>query len=150
MAHMERRNRERRANAPSIPIRPPADRHFITRFRKESPSKRITTLIEPWVDVQGDIQLIRDGYARRQIVDGAERFVVRGRTWQVKHPEGTLFPVEGEGFIVVDQSVTVAMRAYARYNGSNDQSEYFLDRQGVGEEARVRARRIWGLREQQP
>lgn len=141
---------DRAANRPIGPIRPPADRHYITRFRKDSPSKQVTTLIEPGVDVHGDIDLIRDGLAIKAFVDGAERYLVRGRTWQAKHPGGTLFPVEGEGFIVVDQAVTVAMRAYARYNGSNDRSEYFLDRQGVTEEARVRARRIWDLREQQP
>ena len=145
---MERSEQERRANSPSVEIRAPADRHFITRFRKDSPSKRITTLIEPWVDVQGDIALIREGMATRSFVEGAERYTVRGRTWQVKHPGGTLFPVAGDGFIVVDQSVTVAMRAYARYNGSNDQSEFFLDRQGVSDQARHVARRLWSLREQ--
>ncbi|MGC4189859.1 MAG: hypothetical protein QM589_01315 [Thermomicrobiales bacterium] len=146
---MDDRERMRRANRPTTEIRPPADRHFITRFRKDSPSKQVTTLIEPRVDVHGDIERIREGYATRIFVDGAERYVVRGRTWQVKHPSGTLFPVEGDGFIVVDQAVTVAMRAYARYNGSNEQSEYFLDWQGVAEEARFRVRRIWKLREQE-
>ncbi len=89
------------------------------------------------------MEAIRQGRAER---DG-ERYTVNGRTWQVK-PNGTLFPVEGVGFVgPVNQEVMLVMKAFARYNGDNDQSEYFLNRQGVGEDARAMARRIWKLRE---
>jgi hypothetical protein len=135
-------------NLPDIPIRTPADRHFVNRIRATSPAKEVTTLIEPGVDVQGDLELIRQGRALKMYVEGAERYTVNGRTWQLKRPSGTVFPVEGEGFIgPVDQAVMNALRAFARYNGSNNQSEYFLDRQGVDEDARAMARRIWILRE---
>jgi len=110
-------------------------------------SKERTTLIVPGVDVQGDIAAIREGRAVRAVVeDGAEQFTLNGRIWQRK-PEGTLFPVAGNGFIgPVDQPVMLAIKAYARYNGSNEQSEYFLDRQEGDEHAREIARQIWNPR----
>jgi hypothetical protein len=102
----------------------------------------------PDVDVQRDLEFIRQGHAVRTYVRGAERYTVNGRTWQLKRPGGTIFPVEGEGLIRVDQGAMIALKAYRRYNGPDHPNvARELAGNGVSEADAEVARRVWRIRE---
>jgi hypothetical protein len=73
-------------------LRPPARRHWGATVNQKTVAKNLNTVIEPGVDVAGDVAAIRAGRATR--VDG--HYVVNGRTYGVH--DGTLYPVSGPGF----------------------------------------------------
>jgi hypothetical protein len=103
------------------------------------------SLIEPWVDVQADIDAINAGDG---FYDPATRRVwVNGRLYGL-HDSGTTFPIEGEGIIPVNRPTFKALTILRRYNGVNAHSEHEIARDPVvGATDRDQAIRIWRLRE---
>jgi hypothetical protein len=73
-------------------LRRPARRHWGATVTQKTVAKNLNTVIEPGVDVAGDVAAIRAGRATR--VDG--QYVVNGRTYGVH--DGALYPVSGPGF----------------------------------------------------
>jgi len=89
--------------------------------------------------------MIRQGQAERN----GEYYTVNGRTW-FHEDGGRVFPVSGEGLIgPVARGVIHALKAYARYNGINDLSDYEITMNDASsDQDREEARIIWNLREQ--
>jgi hypothetical protein len=130
---------------PQRPVRPPHDRHYITRISARTTASERTTFILPGVNVAGDLTAIRNG---KSVRDG-EYYTVHGRTW-FHELNGRVFPVSGEGFIgPVGRGVMYALRALGRYNGVNEQSNREIAlHPAISPEDAEEATSIWGLREQ--
>jgi hypothetical protein len=143
-ALVEQDARNRDAAAPGE-IRPPADRHYLTRLRLKSPPKERTTIILPGTDVAGDLAAIRAGRAK---VHGSI-FAINGRTYGRKQ-HGTMYPISGDGFVgPVGRNVFKALIAYRRYNGIDDRAEFEIGKQEfISQEDRDIARHLWRLREE--
>jgi hypothetical protein len=80
------------------------------------------TVIEPWVDVEKDIDAILSG---RSIRTG-DTFEVGERRWGVES-NGTLFPISGPGFIPLDRESFRALGVYNAF-GDTPQAASILDR----------------------
>ncbi|MGC4107762.1 MAG: hypothetical protein QM753_15685 [Thermomicrobiales bacterium] len=105
-------------------------------------------MIEPWVDIQADVDAINQGSG---FVDLASaRVWVHGRLWGY-HADtglGTLWPIEGDGFIPLDQRQYRALTIVAGYNGLTDDAERQLAYMEIlTDEDRDLVRRIWRMRE---
>src|SRR5262245_44530536 len=77
---------------PPGPLRPPAARHYLFRVTPRTLAKGMNTVIEPGVDVTGDVAAVNAGQATRL----GDTFVINGRTYGVH--AGTLYPISGPGF----------------------------------------------------
>lgn len=101
-------------------------------------------MLEPWVDVRADLDAINAGEC---IYDPATRRAwIHGRLYGI-HENGTAFPIEGDGIIVVSRGAFRALQAYEEYNGINDRSEHEIGHEkGVTGEDRAVAQRIWHMR----
>jgi hypothetical protein len=104
-------------------------------------------MIEPWVDVQAELDAINRGEGFYDA--GTGRIWINGRLWGTHNDRrtGTVFPIEGEGFIQVTSIQHYAFRTFVRYNGITDQA--------VLQVSRVRdmtasdldvARKLWHMR----
>ena len=63
----------------------PNPRHYLTRVKQNSTAKAINTVIEPSVDVAGDVVAINRGLAEKI----GDKFIINNRIYAVK-PNGTL------------------------------------------------------------
>lgn len=117
--------------------RRPAQRHFITRITLSSRVKAVNTVIEPWVDVATDVALINAGQALRI----RNRFIVSGRAYEAK-PNGTLFPLDGPGFRVLDRGAYKALQAYNAY-GHTAGAKNYLRRAGLSRQAQASGLLAW-------
>ncbi len=104
-------------------------------------------MIEPWVDVQADLDAINRGEA---IVDHQHATAwINGRLWGFHTDTGTAYPMEGKGFVRLNQLQFFALRTIARYNGLNARSEATLNRHpDLTDEDREIVRRLWRMREE--
>jgi hypothetical protein len=129
-------------STPTQRLQLPNRRHFLNRIHQKTPAKRQNSVVEPWVDVDGDLAAINSGQAQRQ----GDRYVINGRTYGV-HREGqraTAVPMSGPGVHVLGR---MAYKALGIYNdlGCTAPAEEILDRMGVDAADRAEARRVWGL-----
>jgi hypothetical protein len=92
-----------------------SQRHFIGRVRQSSLARVRNTVIEPWVDVGGDLAAIGAGAAVRV----ENRLLVNGRTYGIE-ASGTLYPIAGPGFQFLDRA---AFKALGVYNQLGDSAE---------------------------
>jgi len=115
----------------------PNDRHFIARVTLSSAAKEVNTVIEPWVDVDADVSMINLGHAACV----GNRCIVNGRTYQVK-TNGTLFPIDGPGFRVLDRGAYKALQAYNAY-GHTAGSSNFLQRSNISRQAQAIGLLAW-------
>ncbi|GAB3660615.1 hypothetical protein GCM10028833_40130 [Glycomyces tarimensis] len=96
-------------------IRPPhANRHLLTRISDQSRAKAQNTVILPAVDVDADLESIRNGRARWHPSTG--RYEINGRFWGVK-ANGTVFPESGEGFERLTRNQYKALKALVECGG---------------------------------
>ena len=73
-------------------LRGPASRHKLTGVSQKTVAKNVNTVVEPSVDLAGDVAAINRGAAVRV----GDTFEINGRVYG-SH-DGTLFPIPGEGF----------------------------------------------------
>jgi len=130
-------------------MRKPADRHDPRKIREKDQGRRGTrnTIIEPRVDIQADLDAINRGDG---IIDRHWQTIwVNGRLWGYHADTGTIYPMEGGGFVQMTQLQFFALRVLVRYNGINPQSERMLaNNPDMTDEDRDIARRIWRMREE--
>ena len=126
--------------AASVPnaLAPLTNRHNASRINKDSAPKTKNTVILPGIDVQADLQAIREGRAMR---DGPY-YVVNGRYYGI-HEGGRTYPVQGPGLMTLDRG---AFRALGIYNslGDTPAAEQQLDRAGITQDQRRAARAVRG------
>jgi hypothetical protein len=87
--------------------------------------------------MQADIDAINRGEAKR----GGRRWTVHGRTYEVDD-FGHSWPVAGPGVYALDRGAFLALGIYNEF-GVTEAAERLLNREGVAEEARTRARHVW-------
>ncbi|MGC4106758.1 MAG: hypothetical protein QM753_10470 [Thermomicrobiales bacterium] len=134
---------------PNVEVTKPASRHYITQVGKGSKSRPgdRNTIIDPWVDVQADIDAINRGDAYVDI--GKANAWINGRFYGYHSDTGTAWPISGEGFIELDQRQYSALKKVAEYNGLNTRSERYLTYEpNLTDRDRDLIRDIWRMREQ--
>lgn len=100
-------------------------------------TKEKNTVILPGVDVADDVAAINSGQATRV----RETFTISGRTYQAK-PDGTLFPVSGEGFVQLDRGAFKAL-GVLNAHGNTAGARAILGNMGINDEARGAALEVW-------
>jgi hypothetical protein len=79
-------------------------RHTLKKVTQGSVAKDLNTVIEPRVSVAADVGAINAGNAVPGITtEGVRTYTVNGRTYGVE-PSGTLFPMTGDGFIMLNRN----------------------------------------------
>ena len=127
-----------------MPSRTRHDPDAISARGKSRKGER-NTVIEPWVDVQADIDAINHGEA---IVDRERATAwVNGRLWGFHTDTGTAYPIRGNGVIPLTQAQHSAVRMIAGYTELNEDAERELRmRPSLTDMDREIVRRIWRLR----
>ncbi len=118
-------------------FRGPARRHDAARVTQKTLTRETNTVIMPGVDVAGDVAAINSGQVRRV----GETFTVNGRTYQAK-PDGTLFPVSGEGIVQLDRGGFKALGVLNEH-GNTARAQEILSNMGINDEAREAALGVW-------
>lgn len=117
------------------PVRPPnRDRHRIARINQRTRARPTTSVVESRVDRAGDVAAINRGEAVRQ----GDTYRINDRMYRVK-PNGTAFPVSGDGVHQLDRAAFRALGVYD-VHGLTEFAESILDRMGSTPEARAAAR----------
>lgn len=124
-------------NLPGIPLRRPAERHWMSRVGPRTLAKESNTVIESRVDVGADLEAINAGRALRQGQD----FIVNGRTYRAKG-DGSCFPVSGPGLHVLNRGAFKALGVYNEM-GLEPAAEAQLDRMSIRSDARAAAREAY-------
>jgi hypothetical protein len=126
------------ATGPSLPapLRRPAPRHSAARVNQRTVAKELNTVIEPGVDVAGDVAAINAGQATR--VGG--NFVIHGRTYGVH--DGTLYPISGPGFHQLSRGAFKALGVLNELGNTARASE-ILGRMGISAPDRAAALRVF-------
>jgi len=126
--------------AASVPnaLAPLTNRHNASRINKDSVTKTKNTVILPGIDIQPDLQAIREGRAMR---DGPY-YAVNGRYYGI-HEGSRIYPEQGPGLMTLDRG---AFRALGIYNslGETPDAEQRLDRAGITQDQRRAARAARG------
>lgn len=119
-----------------VTLREPARRHWAATVNQSSVAKNLNTVIEPGVDVAGDVAGIQAGKAAR--VNG--NYVINGRTYGVH--DGTLYPISGPGFHQLNRGAFQALGVLNKF-GNTPQAHAILEKMknvGPGEvEAALKA-----------
>jgi hypothetical protein len=123
-------------SAPSVPLRRPAPRHSAARVNQRTVAKELNTVIEPGVDVAGDVAAINAGQATR--VGG--NYVIHGRTYGVH--DGTLYPISGPGFHQLSRGAFKALGVLNEL-GNTERAAEILGRMGVSAADRAAALRVF-------
>lgn len=99
---------EREASKPTQEIRRPnRNRHSLNGISRHTRIKGGATIAMPWVDMEEDTRLIREGYAEKL---PNNRYRVGRREYFVEGTEhGTLVPVEGEGLVRLNGEELLAL-----------------------------------------
>jgi len=126
---------------PPRPAQPPVARHWLTRVTQRSLAKALNTVIEPWVDVAGDVAAIHSGQAIRV----GERFLVNGRRYQ-QEATGRLYPVDGVGLHRLDRGAFRALGVYNEF-GLSERAEEILDSRNIRSQARHIGRTVYLTRQ---
>ncbi len=109
--------------AGKIQLRPPSDRHQLNRVTPKSPAKAENTIILPETRdaVRQDIADIQAGNARWD-PDSNSYVTDSGRRYKVES-NGTVFPVDGPGFVQLNRSEYKALQALIRFNGDAEAAQ---------------------------
>jgi uncharacterized protein DUF4157 len=102
-------------------LRGPARRHWAATVNQSTVAKNLNTVIEPGVDVAGDVAGIQTGKAAR--VNG--NYVIDGRTYGVH--DGTLYPISGPGFHQLNRGAFQALGVLNKF-GNTPQAHGILGR----------------------
>jgi hypothetical protein len=103
--------------AGKIALRPPSDRHQLNRVSPKAPAKAENTIILPETRdaVRQDIANIQAGNARWD-PDTNSYVTESGRRYKVES-NGTVFPVDGPGFVQLNRPEYKALQALIKHNG---------------------------------
>jgi hypothetical protein len=114
--------------AGKIQLRPPSDRHQLNRVTPKSPAKAENTIILPETRdaVRQDIADIQAGNARWD-PDSNSYVTDSGRRYKVES-NGTVFPVDGPGFVQLNRSEYKALQALIRFDGDVDAARASVSR----------------------
>lgn len=104
---------------------------------KTRPAAR-NTVIEPGVDVAGDVAKINAGRAAR---DANGNWVVNGRTYGM-HEGGTVFPIEGPGLHPLSRGGFKALGAYNEF-GNTAEAAAWMTRRKISAEAQAEGLRVY-------
>jgi hypothetical protein len=114
--------------AGKIQLRPPSDRHQLNRIGPKNPAKPENTVILPEARdaVRQDMVDIQQGKARW---DAASNSYVTesGRRYKVES-NGTIFPVDGPGFVQMSRPEYKALQALIRFDGDVDAAKASVSR----------------------
>jgi hypothetical protein len=109
------------ASSEGTTLRGPARRHWAATVNQGTLAKNVNTVIEPGVDVAGDVAGIQAGKAAR--VNG--NYVINGRTYGVH--DGTLYPIFGQGFHQLNRGAFQALGVLNKF-GNTPQAHAILDK----------------------
>jgi hypothetical protein len=123
--------------SPAGRFRPPGARHRLTKVGQKTLARDVTTVIEPGVDIAGDVAAINQGLAQRV----GDRFIINGRTYGA-HTNGTLYPISGPGFIQLDRGAFKGLGVLNKF-GDTPQAAEIMGRMGLSPEAQAAARGAW-------
>ncbi len=118
-------------------LRAPARRHRLEHVDQKTVAKDLNSVVEPGVDMAGDVARIRAGQAEKV----GDKFVVNGRTYG--HHDGTLYPISGPGIHTLDRGAFKALGVYNKMGGETENAVKILDNMGIGAEQRAAALRAW-------
>ncbi len=106
--------------AGKIQLRQPNERHQLNRISPKSPAKADNTIILPEArdGVRQDVDDIQAGRARWD-PDSNSYVTDSGRRYKVES-NGTVFPVEGPGFVNLNRPEYKALQALIKHNGDVD------------------------------
>ena len=99
-------------------------------------TKEVNTVIEPGVDVAGDVADINAGKATRV----GENWVVNGRTYGVH--DGTLYPIEGPGFYKLTRGAFKALGVFNEF-GNTPRAADILSKMKTSAPDRAAALRVY-------
>ncbi|RUL72743.1 LysM peptidoglycan-binding domain-containing protein [Dyella choica] len=119
-------------------LKAPNRRHFLSSINQKTLAKERNTVIDPSVDVAGDVAAIRNGQGYVQ----GNTISVNGRAYG--YHDGTLYPESGEGFYTLDRGAFKALGVYNKF-GSTMRAEEILNSMKISEAARTSALEVWGL-----
>ncbi len=120
----------------------PGDRHFPKRVQQgKTRTKAQNTVIEPGVDVAGDVAAINAGLAKNV----GENLVVNGRTYGVHPDTGRLFPISGPGFHQLNRGAHKALGIFNKFGETPKAHEILGKMHDVGEAEARQALDIWRL-----
>lgn len=123
-------------------VRPPATRHYAKKVDQGTVAKNVNSVLEPRVDVNADIQAIRAGAAQvGRALGGETTYTIRGRTYGI-HPNGTLYPMHGDGVHVLDRGGFKALGVYNKF-GDTPRAEQIIESMGTAAPAREEALSVW-------
>ena len=121
---------------PNPPLRPPNRRHNINTVNQKTVAKEMNTMIEPGIDVAGDVAAINAGKATRE----GNTFIVNGRTYGMH--DGILYPISGPGFHQLERGAFKALGVYNVF-GDTPKAAEILDKMGMSEAHRQTALNAW-------
>jgi hypothetical protein len=114
--------------AGKIQLRPPSDRHQLNRIGPKNPAKPENTVILPEARdaVRQDMVDIQQGKARWD--PASNSYVTEsGRRYKVES-NGTIFPVDGPGFVQMSRPEYKALQALIKFNGDVDAAKASVSR----------------------
>jgi|GEM_PF-6123835 len=117
---------------------PNKNRHDPTKVTTKSLPKEKNTMIDSTVDVDADVEAIRNGKATRN----GDQFSVNNRTYGVHADTGKLYPVSGDGFTTLDRGGYKALGVYNVF-GNTDKANDILDKMKINPDQRQKALGVW-------
>ncbi len=115
-----------KASAGGTVLRGPASRHWAARVSQKTVAKSVNTVVEPGVNVAGDVAAINSGQAARQ----GGTYIINGRTYGVH--DGTLYPISGPGFHQLSRAQFKALGVYNCF-GDTVRTSGILAKMGISE-----------------
>lgn len=130
------------ASSDDVNVRPPAGRHYAQQVDQRTLARDTNSVIEPRVDVKADIAAMKEGHAQMgRTASGEVSYTVNGRTYGV-HPNGTLYPLRGDGIHTLDRGAFKALGVYNQF-GNTPRAAQILDSMRIGPAERMNALDVW-------
>ncbi len=117
-------------------FRGPSSRHTLTRVNQKTLARDRNTVVEPGVDVAGDVAAINQGLAKKV----GDKFEINGRVYGMN--DGTLYPVSGLGFHQLSRPAFKALGVLNKF-GDTPQAHKILQNMGTSDEALEAALNAW-------
>ncbi|WNG31481.1 hypothetical protein F0U62_11870 [Cystobacter fuscus] len=132
-----------RRSASPLDVNPPASRHSAKKVNQKTVAKDVNTVVEPRVDMNADVAAIKEGHAAVGRAPGGDvSYTVNGRTYGA-HPNGTLYPIEGDGFHTLDRDSFKALGVYNKFGDTPRAAEIMKNMSGLRADQQQRALSVW-------
>ncbi|MEQ1572034.1 MAG: RHS repeat-associated core domain-containing protein, partial [Myxococcota bacterium] len=118
-------------------LRGPASRHKLSGVKQGTVAKELYTVIEPGIDVAGDVAAINQGFALRV----GNNFHLNGRVYG-SH-DGTLYPISGQGFHQLNRGAYQALGVLNKFGDTPKAQEILGRMHNVGPEEIEAASAAW-------